>query len=249
MDEITNYISDEEELNEKIETENDEHDDDDDDDDDENDENNAENTPAIENNDKCDNEEEEDYSEEERNYSADDEEEINNEASALFLKQIWDAHCMTIQKQKQSKFLPATKKFLAAGFAQKEKMLNNNKQLISHMVFLCRNIANGKIPLNISECERALFTYISDKATHRSDVRLRLLEEFTVQYYCKLAIKQIEKSRGINSEDDDNGRRCKTFDVDRYRKIQHDDQKPRSISRKQANSKRGKTNNGRRGIN
>ncbi|CAB3978027.1 Hypothetical predicted protein [Paramuricea clavata] len=69
----------------------------------------------------------------------DDDEEINNEASALFLKQIWDAHCMTIQKQKQSKFLPATKKFLAAGFTQKEKMLNNNKQLISHL----KNLAMG----------------------------------------------------------------------------------------------------------
>ncbi|CAB3981402.1 Hypothetical predicted protein [Paramuricea clavata] len=147
----------------------------------ENDENNDDDENTVKNNNDDENESEydseKDYSGDE-NYSADDEEEVNNEASALFLKQIWDAHCMTIQKQKQSKFIPATKRFLAATFAKKEKMLNDNKQLVSHLVFLCRNIANGKIPLNISECEKALFTHIADRTTNRADMRLRLLEEF-----------------------------------------------------------------------
>ncbi|CAB3977396.1 Hypothetical predicted protein [Paramuricea clavata] len=133
----------------------------------------------------------EDVEEEEDNIADDDDydgdieqdennEEINNETCALFLKQIWDAQRNCIQKRKQDRFLPLTKKFINSGFIKREKMLNDNPQLIKHMIYLCRNIANGKIPTDISSVDKALFSYISDRTTPREDVHLRILEEFSV---------------------------------------------------------------------
>ncbi|CAB3987814.1 Hypothetical predicted protein [Paramuricea clavata] len=91
-------------------------------------------------------------------YDADideEEEEINNETCALFLKQIWDAQRVNIQKRKQDRFLPLTKKFVNGCFVKREKMLNDNPQIIKHLVFLCCNIANSKIPTDISGVDKA----------------------------------------------------------------------------------------------
>jgi hypothetical protein len=197
-----------------------------------------------------DNDDESVCSEEASDYDGDidddnQEEEINNETCALFLQQLWAAQRGNIQKKKQDRFLPLTKKFVNSSFVKREKMINDSPIVVKHLVFLCRNIANGKIPTDISGVDKALFRYISDKATPRSDVRLHLLEQFAVQYYCKQAVRNLEAVQNIYKDFD--GGRCETPVTDRHRAIQHDDEDPGTTSKRQKNSRRGKTNRRRRG--
>jgi hypothetical protein len=136
-----------------------------------------------------------------------------------------------------------TKKFLSASFVKKETMLNDNPAIIRNLLFLCRNITNGKIPTDISGVDRALFDYISDKSTPKADVRLHLLEQFSVHHYCRQALRNIET--GQNGD----GGKCETVGTDRHGEIQRTDEITGSTSKRQNNSRQRKTNGGRRGIN
>ena len=173
----------------------------------------------------------------------DDDVEINKQTCALFLQQLWDAQRVNIKKKKQEQFLPLTKKFLSASFVKKETMLNDNPAIIRNLLFLCRNITNGKIPTDISGVDRALFDYISDKSTPKADVRLHLLEQFSVHHYCRQALRNIETVQ--NSD----GGKCETVGTDRHGEIQRTDEITGSTSKRQKNSRQRKTNGGRRGIN
>jgi hypothetical protein len=176
-----------------------------------------------------------------------DDVEINKHTCALFLQQLWDAQRVNIKKKKQEQFLPLTKKFLSASFVKKETMLNDNPAIIRNLLFLCRNITNGKIPINITGLDKALFTYISDKYTPKADVRLHLLEQFAVHHYCRQALRNIEAVQNIHNNCD--GGRCETPGTDRHGEIQHDDEITGSTSKRQKNSRQRKTNSSRRGIN
>jgi hypothetical protein len=180
----------------------------------------------------------EDEEEDDEDVADDDDVEINKQTCALFLQQLWDAQRVNIKKKKQEQFLPLTKKFLSASFAKKDTMLNDNPAIIRNMLFLCRNITNGKIPVDISGVDKALFEYISDKSTPKADVRLHLLEQFAIHHYCRQALRNIE-----------NGGKCETTGTDRHGEIQHPDEIARSISKRQKNSRQRKTNSSRRGIN
>jgi hypothetical protein len=179
--------------------------------------------------------------EEEEDEVDDDDVEINKQTCALFLQQLWDAQRVNIKKKKQEQFLPLTKKFLSASFVKKETMLNNNPAIIRNMLFLCRNITNGKIPTDISGVDKALFDYISDKSTAKADVRLHLLEQFSIHHYCRQALRNIET--GLN------GGKCETTGTDRHGEIQRHDEIAGSTSKRQKNSRQRKTNGSRRGIN
>ena len=179
--------------------------------------------------------------EEEEEDEDDDDVEINKQTCALFLQQLWDAQRVNIKKKKQEQFLPLTKKFLSASFVKKETMLNNNPAIIRNLLFLCRNISNGKIPVDISGVDRALFDYISDKSTPKADVRLHLLEQFAVHHYCRQALRNIETAQ--------NGGKCETTGTDRHGEIQCHDEITGSTSKRQKNSRQRKTNGSRRGIN
>jgi hypothetical protein len=176
-----------------------------------------------------------------------DDVEINKQTCALFLQQLWDPQRVNIKKKKQEQFLPLTKKFLNASFVKKETMLSKNPGIIRNLVFLCRNITNGKIPINITGLDKALFTYISDKYTPKADVRLHLLEQFAVHHYCRQALRNIEAVQNIHNNCD--GGRCETPGTDRHGEIQHDDEITGSTSKRQKNSRQRKTNSSRRGIN
>ena len=167
--------------------------------------------------------------------------EINKQTCALFLQQLWDAQRVNIKKKKQEQFLPLTKKFLSASFVKKETMLNDNPAIIRNLLFLCRNITNGKIPTDISGVDKALFDYISDKSTPKADVRLHLLEQFSIHHYCRQALRNIET--GLN------GGKCETTGTDRHGEIQCHDEIAGSTSKRQKNSRQRKTNGSRRGIN
>ncbi|CAB3996213.1 Hypothetical predicted protein [Paramuricea clavata] len=118
------------------------------------------------------------------------EEEINNETCALFLKQIWDAQRNCVQKRKQDRFLLLTKKFVNASFIKKEKMLNENPQLIKHMVFLCRNIANDKL-LEISK----LFEIFTPIAMGDDVKRLMLIDAEKYNTMMKTLKKLVEDKK------------------------------------------------------
>ena len=171
----------------------------------------------------------------------DDAVEINKQTCALFLQQLWDAQRVNIKKKKQEQFLPLTKKFLSASFVKKETMLNDNPAIIRNLLFLCRNITNGKIPTDISGVDKALFDYISDKSTPKADVRLHLLEQFSIHHYCRQALRNIETCL--------NGGKCETTGTDRHGEIQCHDEITGSTSKRQKNYRQRKTNGSRRGIN
>jgi hypothetical protein len=103
------------------------------------------------------------------------------------------------KKRKQERFLPLIKSYLKASFAKREKMFNDNPQIIRHLVFLCRNIVNEKIPSSISGADKALMTLIADKHTPKEDVRLHLLEDYRILYYCGEALRACETSRSLEN--------------------------------------------------
>ena len=219
------------------------HDDDDDDDDEQNitesDDNNEDN-----NDDDCENtaydgdDEMVEEEEEEGEYDDDDDNHLANEPYRLFFQQILEAQKKDMKKRKQERFLPLVKGFLKASFSKKEKMMNDNPRIIGHMVFLCRNIINGKIQCSITGADKALMTLIADKHTDRQDVRLHLLEDYRIHYYCNEALRNCETLR------ENGGRREKT-DIDGHGEVQQHDDTNRTTCEPTENSRRRKKNTNR----
>ena len=168
----------------------------------------------------------------------DDDDDLSHEPYRLFFQQLLEAQKKDIKKRKQERFLPLVKSYLKASFSKKENMMNNNPRIIGHMVFLCRNIINGKIPCSISGADKALMTLIADKHTDRQDVRLYLLEDYRIHYYCNEALRNCETLR------ENGGRREKT-DIDGHGEVQQHDDTNRTTCEPTENSRRRKKNTNR----
>jgi hypothetical protein len=165
----------------------------------------------------ADNDEEEECDNYDDNYDDNDNDDLAHEPYRLFFQQLLEAQKKDIKKRKQERFLPLVKGFLKASFAKKEKMMTDNPRIIGHTVFLCRNIINGKIQCSITGADKALMTLIADKHTDRQDVRLYLLEDYRIHYYCNEALRNCETLR-------ENGGRCEKTDIDGHGEVQqHDD--------------------------
>jgi hypothetical protein len=129
----------------------------------------------------------------------DNDNDLAHEPYRLFFQQLIDAQKKDIKNRKQERFLPLIKSYLKASFAKREKMFNDNPQIIRHLVFLCRNIVNEKIPSSISGADKALMTLIADKHTPKEDVRLHLLEDYRILYYCGEALRACETSHSLEN--------------------------------------------------
>ena len=123
-------------------------------------------------------------------------------------------------------------------------MLNDNPQIIRHLGFLCRNIVNEKIPSCISGADKSLMTLIADKHTPKEDVRLHLLEDYRIHYYCGEAIRLCETLRSLEN----GGRREKTDTNGRGEVQQNDDvhgttcDPTQNTRRRKKNTNRSRTN-------
>ena len=170
----------------------------------------------------------------------DDDDDLSHEPYRLFFQQLIDAQKKDIKKRKQERFLPTVRSYLKASFAKREKMLNDNPQIIRHLVFLCKNIINDKIPCSISGADKALMTLIVDKHTAKEDVRLHLLEDYHIHYYCGEALRACETSRSLEN----GGQREKT-DINGHREVQHNDDTNRTTCEPTANNRRHKKNTNR----
>ena len=210
--------------------------------DDNNDENDADTPPSpsdvaydADNDVACENDNDDDDND---NDDDDDDDNLANEPYRLFFQQLLEAQKKDIKKRKQERFLPLVKGFLKASFAKKEKMMTDNPRIIGHTVFLCRNIINGKIQCSITGADKALMTLIADKHTDRQDVRLHLLEDYRIHYYCNEALRNCETLR------ENGGRREKT-DIDGHGEVQQHDDTNRTTCEPTENSRRRKKNTNR----
>jgi hypothetical protein len=174
----------------------------------------------------------------------DDDNDLAHEPYRLFFQQLIDAQKKDIKKRKQERFLPLIKSYLKASFAKREKMFNDNPQIIRHLVFLCRNIVNEKIPSSISGADKALMTLIADKHTPKEDVRLHLLEDYRILYYCGEALRACETSRSL-----ENGGRCEKTDINGHGEVQQNDDANRTTCEQTQNNRRRKKNTNRSGTN
>ena len=186
----------------------------------------------------ADNDEEEECDNYDDNYDDNDNDDLAHEPYRLFFQQLLEAQKKDIKKRKQERFLPLVKGFLKASFAKKEKMMTDNPRIIGHTVFLCRNIINGKIQCSITGADKALMTLIADKHTDRQDVRLHLLEDYRIHYYCNEALRNCETLR------ENGGRREKT-DIDGHGEVQQHDDTNRTTCEPTENSRRRKKNTNR----
>ena len=186
----------------------------------------------------CDDDKYDDHDHDDDDDDDDDDDNLAHEPYRLFFQQLLEAQKKDIKKRKQERFLPLVKGFLKASFAKKEKMITDNPRIIGHMVFLCRNIINGKIPCSITGADKALMTLIADKHTDRQDVRLHLLEDYRIHYYCNEALRNCENLR------ENGGRREKT-DTDGYGEVQQHDDTNRTTCEPTENSRRRKKNTNR----
>jgi hypothetical protein len=176
----------------------------------------------------------------ENNDDDDDDDNLSHEPYRLFFQQLIDAQKKDIKKRKQERFLPLVKSYLKASFAKREKMLNDNQQITRHLVFLCRDIINDKIHSCISGADKALMVYIADKHTEKEDVRLHLLEDYRIHYYCSEALRACETSRSSEN----GGRREKTY-INGHGEVQHNDDTNRTTCEPTANNRRHKKNTNR----
>jgi hypothetical protein len=186
----------------------------------------------------CDDDKYDDHDHDDDDDDDDDDDNLAHEPYRLFFQQLLEAQKKDIKKRKQERFLPLVKGFLKASFAKKEKMITDNPRIIGHMVFLCRNIINGKIPCSITGADKALMTLIADKHTDRQDVRLHLLEDYRTHYYCNEALPHCETLR------ENGGRREKT-DIDGHGEVQQHDDTNRTTCEPTENSRRRKKNTNR----
>jgi hypothetical protein len=186
----------------------------------------------------CDDDKYDDHDHDDDDDDDDDDDNLAHEPYRLFFQQLLEAQKKDIKKRKQERFLPLVKGFLKASFAKKEKMITDNPRIIGHMVFLCRNIINGKIPCSITGADKALMTLIADKHTDRQDVRLHLLEDYRTHYYCNEALRHCETLR------ENGGRREKT-DIDGHGEVQQHDDTNRTTCEPTENSRRRKKNTNR----
>ena len=170
----------------------------------------------------------------------DDHDDLSHEPHRLFFQQLIDAQKKDIKKRKQERFLPLVRSYLKASFAKREKMLNDNPQIIRHLFFLCRNIINDKIPCSISGADKALMALIADKHTEKEDVRLHLLEDYRIHYYCGEALPACETSRSLEN----GGRREKT-DINGHGEVQQNDDTHRITCQPTENNRRRKKNTNR----
>jgi hypothetical protein len=112
----------------------------------------------------------------------------------MALKQLLELNAdnLAARKQEESKFLPSTKRFLKLSMAQKTKQISPS--ITINLLYLCRNIVTGKIPMDINPTERRVMRRILNKTTPLPDVKLMLVEDFRLHAILDEALSNVENS-------------------------------------------------------
>jgi hypothetical protein len=132
-----------------------------------------------------------------------------------FFEQLIEAKKLSAKKQQDTQFFPATRRYLTASFANREKMLN--KRMQTNLLYLAGCIVDGKIDLSLPDVDREFMIDILSRATPKEDVRLHLLEDRRLHIYFRKALNLIEQQQ--HKQTRDGGKRKKTNN-DRCRKVQ-----------------------------
>jgi hypothetical protein len=132
-----------------------------------------------------------------------------------FFEQLIEAKKLSAKKQQDTQFFPATRRYLTASFAKREKMLN--KRMQTNLLYLASCIVDGKIELSLPDVDREFMIDILNQATPKEDVRLHLLEDRRLHIYFRKALQLIEQQQQKLTRY--GGKRKKTNN-DRRRKVQ-----------------------------
>ncbi|CAB3982339.1 Hypothetical predicted protein [Paramuricea clavata] len=155
-------------------------------------------------------------------YLDDDEDEAGNADDKIyrtFMQQLIEARQKSAQKQRDSRFIPATRRYLHAPFVQREKSLN--KTLIRNLMYLVKNIVSGDIGINVADIDKDLMRELLHKNTSKDEIRLHLIEDRRLHIYFRRALNVIEETKK------NGGQREKTNDV-RPREVQQSSEDVRS---------------------
>ncbi|CAB3989934.1 Hypothetical predicted protein [Paramuricea clavata] len=129
----------------------------------------------------------------------------------IFFEQLIEAREKSAKKERESRFIPSTRRYLNALFTVREKSINGT--IIKNLLYLIRNIISGHISVNVADIDKELMRELLNKNTTKDEIRLHLIEDRRLHIYLRRALKVVEESKK-------NGRQCeKTNDV-RQREIQ-----------------------------
>jgi hypothetical protein len=133
-----------------------------------------------------------------------------------FFEQLIEAKKLSALKQQNAQFFPSTRRYLAASFVIREKMLN--KRMQTNLMHIAKCIVDGKIRLCLPEVDKEFMLDILDRSTPKEDVRLYLLEDRRLHLYFRKALRLIEQQQ--QQQKQTNGRQRTKTNNDRQRKVQ-----------------------------
>ena len=155
-----------------------------------------------------------------------------------FFEQLIEAKKLSALKQQNAQFFPSTRRYLAASFVIREKMLN--KRMQTNLLYIAKSIVDGKIRLSLPEVDKEFMLDILDRSTPKEDVRLYLLEDRRLHLYFRKALRLIEQQQ--QQQKQKNGRQRAKTNNDRQRKIQHSDDVVTGNNATSKNSQRRNSN-------
>ena len=128
--------------------------------------------------------------------SDDDEVDDNDDIDTnTLLKILIQVHNIKSKKEKKEKnaSLPCVKKFLNASISKKSKLYSN--ALLKKLIFLADNVVQNRIKINTTDTERSMLKRIAHRKFDQSDMKILLIEDFTINSCLRRAVKLIEKSK------------------------------------------------------
>ena len=156
-----------------------------------------------------------------------------------FFEQLIEAKKLSVLKQQNAQFFPATRRYLASSFVNREKMFN--KRMQTNLLYIAKCIVDGKIRLRIPEVDKEFMLDILDRSTPKEDVRLYLLEDRRLHLYFRKALQLIEQQQ--QGQKQNGGQRTKTNN-DRQRKVQRPNGSVTGNNATSKNSRRFNSNTG-----
>ena len=144
------------------------------------------------------------------NVDGDDNDDDDDDSNAVktIIKELIEYKRSEALKRKESRFIPATKKYLKSSFIEKTERITPN--VVNNLLDLCENIVSVKY-LSIYHvlADEGLMRHILDKSTPHADVKLFLIEDWRLHFYFHEALDILEK----------HGRRLTLIDAKKFNSL------------------------------
>ncbi|CAB4014538.1 Hypothetical predicted protein [Paramuricea clavata] len=127
-----------------------------------------------------------------------------------FFEQLIEAREKSARKERASRFIPATRRYLNAPFVTREKTLNHSTT--KNLLYLIKNIVSGRIGVNVADIDKELMRELLNKNTSKEEIRLHLIEDRRLHIYLRRALTVVEESKKY-------GGQCEKTDDVRQREV------------------------------